>query len=459
MLAIARHRGVRLLGGVVAAALTGTWLQALPAEQRIMAAVFALTVFYWITEPIPLYVTSLLAGFASAVLLGPLAPLTGAAMLDYRIFFHPFASPVVVLMFGGFVMAQVFSQHNLDIEFSQMVLRKLGSRPSHVLAGMMLITAGMSMWMSNTATTAIMVAAVLPMVRRLPPGANMARALMLAIPFSANIGGMATPIGTPPNAIAIGLLADQGIHISFLVWMLAGFPLMMLLLGMTFLLLRLFFPIQRSHFALEIGEEPIAANRAIVYTVFFVTVALWVTDHVHGVPSALIAMVPVMIFSIFGLLSKKMLREIAWDILLLIGGGIALGVGIQQTGLAESIVGAVLPPGIGAWGTMLLLGGTSALLATFMSNTAASNIILPLAVSVAVGLPEQIGIPVALCASLGMALPISTPPNAIAFGSELVAGKDMFRLGAVITILGVILTVAYEEMLYSLPLVLRLFGH
>ncbi len=447
-----------LPAGVLIALTVHLILPGLPAQQRIMAAIFALTVFYWLTEPIPPYVTALVAAFGCATLLGPLAPRLHAEALDYSLFLNAFASPVVALLFGGFVMAQIFGKNNLDIEFARMVLVRLGSRPSVVLAGMMAITAAMSMWMSNTATTAIMVAAVLPIVRKLPRDSNMVRTLMLGIPFAANVGGIATPIGTTPNAIAIGLLADSGVRITFLSWMLVSFPIMILMLAVTFLLLRLFFPIKRHSFTIAVPERPTVANRTLVYVVFFATVALWITDQLHGIPAALVAMVPVLVFAIGGQLTKRQLREIAWDILLLIGGGIALGVGIKQTGLADTIVAALLPSGLSQTAVILVLSTLVAALATFMSNTAASNIVLPLAVAVAAAGPARLALPIALCASFGMALPISTPPNAIAYGSELIAARDMLRVGALVTLCGVVLTLVLVGTLLNVVPALRSLG-
>ncbi|MCK4548125.1 MAG: DASS family sodium-coupled anion symporter [Candidatus Eisenbacteria sp.] len=439
-----------LIAGFALALVSVFVFSNLPMQQRIMVSIFVLTVFYWITEPIPLYVTGIIAAFASGVLLGPMAKFTGAPPLDYQLFLYPFASPVVVLMFGGFVMAEVFTRNYLDIEFCQLILSRLGTRPSVVLFGMMLITALISMWMSNTATTAIMVATVLPLVRALPAGTNLPRAMMLAIPFSANIGGIATPIGTPPNAIAIGLLAEEGIHISFLGWMFAGFPLMIVMLVVCFVLLRIFFPIREGHLKIDTQPETNVANRTLVYTTFFCTIILWLTDVLHGIPSALIALVPVLVFSIAGLLPKRRMREIPWDILLLIGGGLSLGAGIKQTGLAETIVGSVFPAGMTPFGMLILMCGAITLLATFMSNTAASNIILPLVLSMAGALPAEMAIPVALCASFGMALPVSTPPNAIAYGSELIRGNDMFKVGVLISVIGILVTLVYQRALFEI---------
>jgi sodium-dependent dicarboxylate transporter 2/3/5 len=441
---VLKQKWFRVIAGPVLGFLAYLLLSGLPLDQRIMAAIFVATVFYWVSEPVPLFVTSILAASATGLFLGPLAAHVGLEALDYRIFLSPFASPVVVLLFGGFVMAFVFSKNNLDLEFSQMILARVGSRPTVVLASMMVITALMSMWMSNTATTAIMVATALPLVRGLPADSKFTRALMLGIPFSANIGGIGTPIGTTPNAIAIGLMADAGVQIGFLEWMLFAIPIMALLLAFTFFLLKVSFPISRKSVDLQLGEKPVTAHRTLVYATFFVTVALWVTDTLHGIPSALIALVPVLVFGFTGVLKRRHLREISWDILLLIGGGIALGVGLKETGLAETIVAQILPTTLDPVVPVLILCVMGAFLATVMSNTAASNIVLPLAVTLAAAHPETAVIPVALCASFGMALPISTPPNAIAYGSGLIDPRDMFRGGTVVTVVGVVLVVVYS---------------
>jgi solute carrier family 13 (sodium-dependent dicarboxylate transporter), member 2/3/5 len=447
------NRRVSLIAGPLFALtlilILGLVPEPLPVEQRLMAGIFVLAVTWWIAEPVPLYVTGMMAAFLSSLLLGPLAAPLGAQTFDYRDFLSPFASPVVVLLFGGFVMARVFSKHNLDLEFSRLCLARLGNRPRRVLFGVMLLTAGMSMWMSNTATTAIMVASMLPLVRELPRSSPVARAFLLGIPFAANIGGMATPIGTPPNAIAIGLLADQGIHLSFLSWMLGAFPLSLILLLVAYGLILLFFRLGDDAIEIELPKGNGSSHRWLIYGTFGVTVLLWLSDALHHIPSALVALLPVSVFSVAGLFAKEQLRDLAWDILLLIGGGLALGVGIQQTGLGLSLVQAMALDSLSPAMATLALGALMAGLATMISNTASSNIILPLVMTVAAAAPTQMAVSVGLCASLGMALPISTPPNAIAYGSERLSVKDMARVGVLITVLGLLLTVVYEHVLFQ----------
>ncbi len=418
---------------------------ALPTPARLVAAVFTTVVFFWITEIIPLYVTALMGAVAIQLLLDPLAHLFGFEPYRYSLFMSPFASPVVILMFGGFFLARIFAKYNLDVSFANSVLTRLGSRPSVVLAGIMGLTAFLSMWMSNTATTAIMVAAMLPVVRKLPKGSPFARALMLGIPFSANIGGVGTPIGTPPNAIAIGLLADRGINVSFVQWVLYGVPPMLVLLILCWAALLLFFPPGKEAGDLRIStaQEGAASRHGIVYTTFALTVLLWLTDFWHGIPSAVVAMLPVLVFSVAGLSNRRDLRELPWEILLLIGGGIALGAAIQETGLSRSVVELLNLNALSPLMAGLIMGTLTALLATFMSHTASANLVAPIALSLSGADPIYFAAVAALSASYGMALPVSTPPNAIAYGSDMIAVSDMLKVGLLMTLFGVVLSLFY----------------
>lgn len=437
--------------GVAGGILLFFMLHSLAMAPRIVASVFLIVIIFWITEVFPLFVTALLGPFLMALLLGPLAPELGMEAMDYRIFIYPFASPVIVLLFGGFLMARVFSTYHLDTEFSGFFISRLGNNPKFILLGFMALTAFMSMWMSNTATTAIMVTSVLPIVRKLPEGSRFTKALLLGIPFSANIGGIGTPIGTPPNAIAIGMLSDAGRQISFFKWMCAGIPPVIVLLLFTWVLLMFLFPTGQKDLEIRI-EEVKRAKRSIRYFIYgtiAVTIILWLTDALHGISSSLIAMIPVIVFMITGLCGKKALREISWEVLFLVGGGISMGVAITKTGLGNIIIDTLNLKEVGLVYAGLIMGGMAALLSTLMSNTASSNLLIPIAISLSSVNPVFMAITTAICASMGMGLPISTPPNAIAYGSEMISVKDMFRTGIIITLLGVLLVVLYEYNLLS----------
>ncbi len=439
------------LGGLIAAILVFTFSN-IPAAPRIVAGVFTLVVIFWITEVFPLYVTAMLGPFLLAVFLGPLAKNWDVEPYNFKIFLHPFASPVVVLLLGGFLMARVFSTYHLDAEFSGFFISRFGKKPKVILLGFMGLTAFMSMWMSNTATTAIMVATILPIVRDLPERSNFKKALMLGIPFAANIGGMATPIGTPPNAIAIGMLAGSKVGVTFFQWTCAGIgPVVIMLLVSWFLLLKVF-PTKQTSLDIKAPEADKSnkITRTVIYTTIVVTILLWLTDAVHGIHASVIAIFPVLVFTTTGIAGKRILRDVSWEVLFLVGGGIAMGVAITETGLSDIIIGTLNLKGIGLLWVGLILAFVAASLSTIMSNTASANLLIPIAISVSSFNPAFMAISVAICASMGMGLPVSTPPNAIAYGSGMISIKDMFKVGARITVIGVVLTVLYEYFLLSL---------
>jgi sodium-dependent dicarboxylate transporter 2/3/5 len=435
------HLSLGILLGLGAYAIAAS----LEMPARIAAGVFSLVVYYWVTEVVPLYVTAVFGAFLLQILLGVFAPQFGYEKIDYRLFMTPFASPVVVLLFGGFYMARIFSKYHLDSEFSHFFLTRLGKRASVVLIGIILLTAFLSMWMSNTATTAIMVTAMLPVLRKLESHPNCMRAIMLSIPFAANVGGIGTPIGTPPNAIALGLLSEKGIVMPFFQWMLMAVPPMLLMLLLLWGLLHLFFPMDKYLPEIEIGTklESSTEKRSWVYTTFFVTVALWVTDSLHGIPSAVVATIPFIVFSVSGLGGKEELRAISWDILLLVGGGISLGVAIQKTGLNEALMNSFELAGAPPILLAIVMCVLVATMGTFMSHTASANLVLPIAITLGATSPVFLAVATALAASYGMALPVSTPPNAIAFGSGYIHLRDMARVGALMTVLGIFLSICY----------------
>ena len=424
----------------------------LPA--RITAAVFALAIFYWVTEVIPLFVTAILAPFLLMLLLGPVARWVGFKSFGHAQFMGSFASPVVVLMFGGFFMARVFSTSNLDVSFSTWLLKRLGKRPAIVLLGVMGLTAFLSMWMSNTATTAIMVAAMLPVVKDLPRDSNIGRSLMLGIPFAANLGGMGTPIGTPPNAIGLGLLFAGGYKISFFGWMVAAMPPMLILLLLVWGLLLLLLPPESKTMVFDFSTPVKSTNKKRVYAVMLVTILLWLTDALHGIPPSIVALVPVLALTVMGVAGKRDIQELSWDVILLIGGGMSMGVAVKETGLSEAIINALSLGDTALFISLSVFCLVITGLAMFMSRTASASILVPLAIAFGTRNPVLFGVTVSLSVSLAMILPVSTPPNAIAYGSGWVRIRDMLIIGLLVAVFGLILTVSYE---YCLLEVLR-FG-
>ena len=424
-----------------------------PREAALMAGIFVLAALLWVTEATTLFATSLLViGLQVILLANPggwagLGFATGSSP-GYRAVLAAAADPILLLFFGGFLLARAAVKEGVDQAMSSLLLRPFGGQPKAVLLGLMLVTALFSMWMSNTATTAMMMTLVVPMLAQLPPNEIFRKGLVLAVPLAANIGGMGTPIASPPNAVAVGFLQKAGIKIGFLDWMLVAVPLMLLLLLLVWLLLDHFFKPTTSGLRLEAASRSLNRRGWFVVVVFFVTVLLWMTDQWHGLPSSVVALLPAVAFTTTGLLNRDDLNGIEWNILILIAGGISLGAGMQMAGLDQQVV-KWLPSG-GTSGTLLLAALVVATigLSTFMSNTAAANLLLPVGISSAMALGgaglsgTQAALSIALAASLSMSLPISTPPNAIAYASGEFTTRDLMRVGVIIALAGALLIIA-----------------
>lgn len=362
---------------------------------------------------------------------------------SYTVFLNTLASPIIILFLGGFIMAAGAAKYRVDRNCIRIILKPFGTKPANVMLGMMAVTALLSAFMSNTATTAMMMAVVVPILASAPEGDRFRMGIALAVPFAANIGGIATPIGTPPNAIALGALAEQGISLPFTTWMALTTPFVLIMLVFIWFLLMKAFPSKSAELNLDLkGSFDTSRKAWILYLVAGGTVLLWVTEALHGLPSSLIALLPIALLPAFEVVEKKEIRNLPWEVLWLMAGGLALGVAMGQTGLAIWMVEQV-PWGIfGALGALALFGLVAILLANFIANTVAATLLMPLVMSlvtsgVADGFALQTAaITVALGTSLGMALPVSTPPNAIAMSTGLVRTGDMARMGTIIGAVG-----------------------
>ena len=438
---------ITVLGSAIVFIILGTsegWTRLLGIEATagIALSILCLAALSWVTEAVPLFVTSLGVLALNVTWLLPRLqaegqPLTSAA------FSSPFFSNVILLFLGGFVLSSAFARYGLDERVAQIVLRRTGPQPAQALGGLMGTTAVLSMWMSNTATTAMMLGLASPILGRDPDNSGFRRAVLLGIPFAANLGGLGTPIGTPPNAIALEYIRQSG-HAgpSFPVWMIMVAPSLLLLLALAWILVlrlnaqdvvQLKFEANNSR-SLSRGEK-------LVLAVTLVTVIGWLTGPIHGISSGIIALFPVIASYATGLLDPKSFRQLPWDVLILAGGGMSLGVAVSTSGLAEAIVAAVpenAPLIIIAAAFATVASGMS----TFMSNTATANLLIP----VALGLPNEVQQPIicviAVSCSVSMALPITTPPNAMAFGSGFLKVSDMVLPGTILSLAGVLLSIA-----------------
>ncbi len=425
-------------------------------EQRVIA-LFIFAAYMWISESIPIWTTSVLV--LVLMLLTTSDSMFNFMRVDDPTFGTPignkalmasFADPTIMLFMGGFVLAITATKYKLDAALAKVMLAPFGTRSEFVLLGFLLVTGVFSMFMSNTATAAMMLAILTPVLSSLPANGKGKIALALAIPVAANIGGIGTPIGTPPNAIAKGNLENLlGINIGFGDWAMIMIPLaLVILLIMWFVLIKLF-PFSQKNIKIEIeGEFEKSPKAYIVYITFALTILLWVTDKLTGVNSNVVALIPFAVFSICGIFTKEDLRLIDWDVLWLVAGGFALGIGLDKTGLAEHLVKAIP---FSTWSPLVVIVGSGLLcivMSTFMSNSATAALLIPILVAVGSGMQQELLpyggvktliIGLALSASFAMALPISTPPNALAYAKGFIQQKDMALVGIIVGVISMIL--------------------
>jgi sodium-dependent dicarboxylate transporter 2/3/5 len=447
---ILTRRNIRTLI-ILAVALAAGWAvsllhpEGLGEAGRRTLGIFTTAVILWVLEPFPLYVTSFVIVILEVVFLGRAGGPLGLTGSGYAIFLRPFFNPVIVLLLGGFVMATAVKRYGLDDRISRGILRRVGRRPAVVLLGMMATTAFLSMWISNTATTALMIAVAIPIIRSLPADEPFRKAVILGIPFAANIGGLGTPIGTPPNAIAIGILDQMDNSVSFIQWMFRGIPVVIILLVLSWLILCRIFPPRIAEIPRDLESKPGRMDQKSIFVlcVFAAVVLLWLTTSLHGIPSSIVSLIPLVIFFGLGLLDEDHLRDLGWGILFIVGGGMSLGIAMKESGLSNWIVGLIPFEGLGVLAILFIFAIGSAAMTTFISNSATANILMPIVVGVTAIAPQTGAVVVALAASAAMILPISTAPNAIAYGSGYVQIRDMIKAGSVITAVSVVVITVF----------------
>ncbi len=428
---------IALLAG---AAVSRIPFDGLSEAGRLTFGIFTMAAILWVLEPFPLYVTSFIIVILEVILLGRSGGPLGLTGSGYMIFLHPFFSSVVVLLLGGFVMAQAVKRYGIDTWLLRKLLHRGGTRPGAVLLGVMVMTAFFSMWISNTATTALMMAVAIPVVNTFPGNEPFRKAIILGIPFAANIGGIGTPIGSPPNAIAIGFLEQSGYEMTFLGWMTIGIPIVIVLILVCWLILYSLYRPKIEHVELEVPEEAESLdNRSkFIIGVFLLVVVLWLTSALHGIPPAITVLIPFVVLFGLRLLDDDDLRELGWGILFIVGGGMSLGVAMNESGLSEWLVSQVDFAAIGTLGILFLFAAVAAIMTTFISNSATANLLLPIVVGIAVVSPVSSALVVAIVSSAAMILPVSTPPNAIAYGSGHVYVREMAKAGSIITAVSIV---------------------
>ncbi len=490
----ARSHGARWLGLALAPILAAAVWIALPEEfrsaegelimassGRLVAAIGVFMATLWVTEAIPIPATALLP-----IVLVPLAtrgeiPVARAAA--------PYANDIVFLFMGGFMLALAMERWNLHRRIALHIMLRVGARPASLIAGFMIASALLSMWVSNTATVVMMLpiaTSVITLVRReiirsgaaVPTGAggqfHFALCMLLGTAYGASIGGVGTLIGTPPNLLMTGFLRDLGVEISFARWLLVGVPFVAVFIPITwFVLTRLIFPLQISelpggkaliHRELE-AQGLMTRAEVAVLIVFLLTAALWITRPVlqkislgasgwrplAGLEDSVIAIGAALV--LFGLpidwgrgvflLTWEQAVKLPWGTLILFGGGLSLAAAVQSTGLAAYIGSGVQAlQGVPTWVVVLVVIALLVFLTELTSNTATIATFLPILAAVATGLgiePALLIVPATISVSLAFMMPVATPPNAIIFGSGEVTIAQMCRAGFVLNLVGIAL--------------------
>jgi len=426
-------------------------------QQRIIA-IFAFATLMWILEIVSSWATSiaiivLMLLFCSDSGILPMVNEEEVGkLLSYKGVMACFADPVIMLFIGGFVLAIAATKTGLDAQLAKVLLRPFGTKSEMVLLGFLLVTGLFSMFVSNTATAAMMLTFLTPVFRQLPPEGKGRIALAMSIPVAANLGGMGTPIGTPPNNIALKYLNDpEGLNIGlgFGQWMMFMFPLVVVLLFISWRLLLKFFPFSQKTVVLNIdGGMQKGFQSWVVIVTFILTVVLWLSDRFTGINANTVAMIPFCIFALTGVINKRDLEQINWSVIWMVAGGFALGYGLNASGLAANAVESI-PFGEFSPLLILVMGGAICyVLSNFISNSATAALLMPILAVVCGAMGDKLApiggtgtilIGVAIAASSAMILPISTPPNALAFATGYVQQKDMSKIGIIMGVVSMLL--------------------
>mgnify|MGYP000094005795 CR=1 FL=1 len=423
----------------------------LTKAQEITAYILIVAAVLWVTEWVSLFVVSFLILALETVWLLPQLAILNIATKP-EIFYSPFFSNIILLFMGGFVLSSLMQKYGLDLKFAQLILARTKGKPSMTLLGIILACSFLSMWISNTATTAMMLTMVFPLLKRIPGHHPFRKALVLSIPFACNLGGIGTPIGTPPNAIALSYLSEKGFELSFFQWMVLTLPFLLVFLFLLWQLLVRLFPAQ--DLTLEIPEretDEFSYKHGMALGIFVLTALGWFFGSSLGLKTGTVALLPIIACFWLGLLDTNDFRNLPWDVLYMVSGGLALGVGLNLSGLGNELV-SLLPLDSSPIILLLITAIVAAVMSTVMSNTATAGLIIPLVISMQFDNTFMLSLVVslALMCSMAMALPVSTPPNAIAFSSRAIQSKDMMMTGGLITLIGFVLIALFGPMYWNL---------
>ena len=431
-----------LVSAVIGSVAVITSLMLIPDPLQAKAvAIASLCLVLWLTEAVPAFVPSFLLLALIPICLDGV-PYRLSSVMKWM------ADPVLLLFLGGFSLGVAAQRYGIDAAITGLAIRWSGGHRLRLLALVMLSTAMLSMWMSNTAAAAMMIAALRPLFVTSGSENQMRVVLLLGIAIAANLGGMATPIGSPPNAIAVATLTGEQ-HVTLLGWMMFGLPIMLVLLVMSFFLLLLFHRVGSGSF---ISTQPQATPVGIkgfgawmVVLVFSAMVLAWLSEPLHGLSVSLVAVCGTVVLFGSGLLSPKDLQRIDWSTLILIAGGLGLGQLLQESGAIAALTSSIDWSSMSGSVRIAILIFLGSMMSAVMSNTATATMIIPLAY--AIDPSPSTPILVALGTSLGMPFMISTPPNALVYGEGGIRMRDLLWPGLIIMLVGCLLLSLIEPLL------------
>ncbi|MFV0248350.1 MAG: SLC13 family permease [Tenacibaculum sp.] len=448
-----------------------------PEADKVIA-VAAWMVCWWITEAVSISVTALL----------PLVLFPLLGIMSMKDVSSSYGSPVIFLFFGGFIMALALEKVNLHKRIALLIISYTGTSPDRIILGFMIATAFLSFWISNTASTLIMLPMGLSVINLLIDDAdgftkkdrNFALSIMLGTAFSANVGGIATIIGTPPNSVLVGFLEQNyNMEISFVKWMIMGVPFSALMIAIIYLILvKLVYPNKLGSFASSkdlISNElkklgKINSQEKKVLFVFGFAIFFWMfrsyinnlSENLNISDAEISVWTAILLFVVPNNFSKgsfiltwKDTTKVAWGILILFGGGLALASGLAKTSLVSFIADHITSiSNISITIIALLLIGIVIFLTELISNVALVSVMAPVVAGIAIGLNipiKELLIPITIASSCAFMLPMATPPNAIVFSSGYVRVKDMVKAGVILNFISILVLIVFFK--FIIPLI------
>ena len=445
------------LGSIVAFLSTS---ESLSLSERSVLLVLILAAGLWTTEAIPLVATSILIPLLQSLL----------GVQSFQAALTPFFDQVVMLLLGGFLLAIAVEKNDLDEYFAYQIVSRVKADTRVLVLVLMATTAFLSMWISNTAATALMLTVALKMTEGITKeDGNFPKIVVLGIAYSATAGGLATLVGTTTCAMAAGSLKRMiGYEITFLGWMFYGLPITVLMVLAIWLVLFTLFPTGvRSVPIPELVRRKLSRKQKMTLAIFASSILLWLTERLpepvavaigwpgHGMSSSVVAAIVAVFLLFTGLIDERDISRVNWGVLLLIGGGLSLGSAIEVSGLMVVIGDGLLALTGGGSGlaTIILVSSFGLGISMIASNTASAGIFLPIAIGIGVSTgvsPVILAVVVGIATSLDFMLPVGTPPNAIAYSTGKVTMGDLIRAGALLDLVGALITIGLASLLWPL---------